>query len=142
MYHLRAALSDATFRDYSPSRSKTERNATDRPSATTPQSPSEDLPLRDVNDRIREVAERLLTVDASSPVEFMCECGDLHCGAPVHMTVREYLALRQCETWYAVAPEHEREAGARVVHRDAGYVVIEKLDRSASSAPRLPRDGA
>jgi hypothetical protein len=44
---------------------------------------------RTVNDAIAEAATRF-TLDDGNLFEFLCECGDPHCGAMIKMTLTEF----------------------------------------------------
>ena len=79
--------------------------------------------FRQVNERIEDVNQDL---DSDSPSDFLCECGDDNCTAPVSLTRREYEAVRSDPTHFVIAPGHE------VV--DVERVVLENQD-GVRSAP-------
>ena len=78
--------------------------------------------------------------EEDSPVSFRCECARLGCNELVELTVRSYERVRANPRRFIVLPGHEREA-EMVVERNAGYLVVEKLDRAAERATQTdPRD--
>lgn len=81
--------------------------------------------FREVNERIEEVNEAFGLDDG--PVDFLCECGDDACTAPINLTLREYEDLRSEPTHFAVVPGHEIAGVERVVARNERYAVVEKL---------------
>jgi hypothetical protein len=93
--------------------------------------------FREVNERVAEVAEAFVQVEATSePVEFSCECGSAACTERIAMTLAEYEAVRAAPTRFAVAPGHEVPDIERVVARHPGYLVIEKRDEDAQEVAR------
>ena len=83
--------------------------------------------LREVNERIEEVGERLQILPDDESLEFRCECGRDDCEVFVSMTVREYEHVRAENDRFAVVPGHEDEEIERVVERRERYVVVDKL---------------
>jgi hypothetical protein len=74
--------------------------------------------VREVNERIYDVAARLLVQsDTPNVVGFVCECGDLSCRAQVEMTLAEYAALRAQPGRVAVAAAHNGAKNGRVAAR-------------------------
>lgn len=83
--------------------------------------------VREVNERIAEVAVRLLVpTDERNLVEFVCECGDLACRGQFEMTLAEYAALRARPGRLALAAAHHGGTNGRVVSRRPSYVVVER----------------
>jgi hypothetical protein len=80
--------------------------------------------FRQVNERIEEVNENL---GAGSYSDFLCECGDDDCTAPVSMTIAEYEEVRSEPTHFAIANGHEVVDVERVVEKNDRFSVVEKL---------------
>jgi hypothetical protein len=83
--------------------------------------------LREVNDRIEEVGERLTVVPADEKLDFRCECGQQMCDSFISLTVREYEHVRADNDRFAVVPGHEDPQIERVVERAERYLVVDKL---------------
>ena len=76
--------------------------------------------LAEVNDRIGYLPE-----DATS--EFACECSNTECISTIELTVVEYERVRSNPTWFVIKPDHDVAQTERLVSRDDGYAVVEKL---------------
>jgi hypothetical protein len=87
--------------------------------------------FRQVNERIEEVNEKL---GAESYSDFLCECGDDDCTAPVSMTIAEYEEVRSEPTHFAIANGHEVVDVERVVEKNDRFSVVEKF---AGEAERI-----
>jgi hypothetical protein len=82
--------------------------------------------LREVNERIHEVGERLQVLPDDELLDFRCECGRLECDDPVSMTPAEYEHVRSDNDRFAVLPGHEEEDIERVVERNDRYLIVDK----------------
>ena len=82
--------------------------------------------LREVNDRIHEVGERLQVLPDDELLEFRCECGRPECEEFISLTAREYEHVRSDNDRFALVPGHEDAEIERVVERDERYVVVDK----------------
>jgi hypothetical protein len=80
--------------------------------------------FRQVNERIEEVNENL---GAGSYSDFLCECGDDDCTAPVSMTIAEYEEVRSEPIHFAIANGHEVVDVERVVEKNDRFSVVEKF---------------
>jgi hypothetical protein len=89
--------------------------------------------FRQVNERVKDVSDAFAAVD-SSPVDFVCECGDPDCTEPVSLTLHEYERVRSVPTHFVVVPDHVDPAIEVVVRRGNGYVVVEKRPAEAPIA--------
>jgi hypothetical protein len=89
--------------------------------------------FRQVNERVKDVSDAFAAVD-SSPVDFVCECGDPDCTEPVSLTLHEYERVRSVPTHFIVVPDHVDPAIEVVVRRGNGYVVVEKRPAEAPIA--------
>jgi hypothetical protein len=94
--------------------------------------------LREVNDRIHEVGERLQVLPDDDRLDFRCECGRPSCEEYVSMTASEYQHVRSDNDRFAVVPGHEDEEIERVVERSEGYLVVDKRPKAE---PLVGADG-
>ena len=82
------------------------------------------LLFRSVNDRIRELGERIL--DSVSELDFACECADPNCVKTITMPVAEFSAIEQVENRFVVLRGHELPEVEDVVAEHDGYVIVSK----------------
>jgi hypothetical protein len=82
--------------------------------------------LREVNDRIHEVGERLQVLPDDELLDFRCECGRPDCREFISLTASEYAHVRSDNDRFAVAPGHEETEIERVVERGERYLVVDK----------------
>lgn len=82
--------------------------------------------LREVNERIHDVGERLQVLPDDGQLDFRCECGRPDCDEFVSMTASEYRRVRSDNDRFVVVPGHESLEIERVVERSEGYVVVDK----------------
>jgi hypothetical protein len=95
--------------------------------------------FRRVNERVEEVNKAFEAI--LDEADFFCECTDIDCMEKIGMTLREYEALRDVSTHFAVKPEHILPEHERVVEERAGYIVVEKVGRAGERAAELdPRE--
>jgi hypothetical protein len=94
--------------------------------------------LREVNDRIEDVGERLSVLPNDGRLDFRCECGRGGCTTMISMSVREYEHLRSDNDRFAVAPGHEDDEIERVVERADRYVIV---DKRPEAEPFVGADG-
>jgi hypothetical protein len=87
--------------------------------------------FRQVNERIEEVNQKL---GEESFSDFLCECGDDDCTAPVSMTIAEYEEVRNEPTHFAIANGHEVIDVERVIEKNERFSVVEKF---AGEAERI-----
>ena len=93
--------------------------------------------FRDVNERIREMAE---TFEQLTPYgTWICECLNPDCAAPLEMALGEYEALREQPTHFAVAPSDEHVDPSVEIRVDASdrYWVVEKINVAGKKAKEL-----
>ena len=93
--------------------------------------------FRQVNERILQIEGERWRVD---PIDFMCECGDVHCTRVVQLGVDDYERLRSDPTHFGVIPGHEIPSIETVVERHDEYLVVEKnppmRERARETDPR------
>ena len=94
--------------------------------------------LREVNDRIEDVGERLRVLPDDKRLDFRCECGRNECVTMISMSVREYEHVRSDKDRFAVTPGHEDDEIERVVERADGYLVV---DKRPEAEPLVGADG-
>ena len=86
--------------------------------------------FRDLSERfeyLAEVNERIGYLAEGSTSEFVCECSTTECISTIELTVVEYERVRSNPTWFVIKPDHDVAQTERVVSRDDGYAVVEKL---------------
>ena len=74
---------------------------------TAVRTPNEQL-SREVNERIRDVAELDISV-------FICECSDVDCSDTLELSLEEYDRIRSVPAWFVLTPGHGDPALDRVV---------------------------
>jgi hypothetical protein len=80
--------------------------------------------FRQVNERIDEVNEEL---GESGLSDFLCECGDDDCTAPIRLTLAEYEEVRSNPTHFAIARGHDVIDVEQVISETDRFAVVEKL---------------
>ncbi len=83
--------------------------------------------VREVNDRIREVAAET----GAEPRAFFCECADPRCTKEVLLTLEEYDAARSHRTLVLVRPEHAVAGVGSVVAETSRFALVETLGATA-----------
>jgi hypothetical protein len=83
--------------------------------------------FREANERINEAQE-----EDPTESEYLCECGDPDCTAPVSLTLREYEDVRREPTHFAILPGHEDPEIEKVVAWSERFVVVEKTEPKAA----------
>jgi hypothetical protein len=102
--------------------------------------------FRRVNERMKEIDDRLNTVAVSAPAaeheEFVCECGRIECTVPLTMSRDEYEQARSDPTHFLVFPEHVDPEIEQVVTETERYCLVKK-DPPESEVARAtdPRSG-
>lgn len=91
--------------------------------------------FREVNERIRETADRL--GGSHYTHEFLCECFDSSCREHVRLTLDEYERVRSEGTRFVVAPGHLAPELEQVVDHGAAHVVVEKTGEAGLVAAEL-----
>ena len=90
--------------------------------------------FREVNERLKELAERSGTVDGG--VELLCECADELCTERITVGASEYARVRSDPRRFLLVAGHERADVERVVARRDGYVVVEKTGDAGDQAEK------
>jgi hypothetical protein len=92
--------------------------------------------FREFNERVEDMAGSfdLQGEGDSMRIGFVCECGNLDCLERLELTREVYEEVRSDPKRFVVVPGHEEMSIARVVAREEGYLVVEKLDEAAEVA--------
>jgi hypothetical protein len=96
--------------------------------------------FREVNERINEISGNMneLSPDTNcDSLEVICECADVGCTEPFVLTRKEYEAIRDHPNRFPIKSGHELPEVEEVVHREASYVVVEKLHPGSLVAEAL-----
>jgi|SRR5687767_399914 hypothetical protein len=93
--------------------------------------------LRAYNEHVEEDRKRR----RPSLAQWLCECADENCAAPVTMSIEEYEAVRAYSTRFLVAAgdEHVDPRIEHVVRREDRYWIIEKIGIGAEVSEQLDR---
>jgi hypothetical protein len=78
--------------------------------------------------------------DGYGTTEFVCECSNTACIDIIELTNAEYERIRSDPNWFVIKPDHQVLQIERVISREDGYVVVEKLiaeDELEETDPRL-----
>jgi Icc-related predicted phosphoesterase len=94
--------------------------------------------LREVNERIHEVGERLQVLPDDDMLDFRCECGSPACENYVSMTASKYEDVRSDNDRFVLVPGHEDPEIERVMERTERYVVVDKRPKAE---PYVGADG-
>ena len=96
--------------------------------------------FREVNERIREVSERVVAFDGEASLEFVCECSEERCSEAVELTLAEYESVRSDPTHFLVAPGHVWQPETeRAVRENETYSVVEKIGDAGDVASEKDR---
>jgi hypothetical protein len=92
--------------------------------------------FREFNERVEDMTESfdLQGEGDSLRIGFVCECGNLDCLERLELARATYEEVRGDPTRFVVVPGHEDMSIARVVAREEGYLVVEKIDDAAEVA--------
>lgn len=89
--------------------------------------------FREVNERIRELSERLRSDAPTDLVSFVCECSASDCHATVELTLVEYKRVRSEPGQFVAAVDHGHPDSEREVLRTSRYVVFAKVEEDGRS---------
>jgi hypothetical protein len=102
--------------------------------------------FREVNERIEylaDVNERIGYHAEGATSEFVCECSNPECIETIELNLKAYERIRSNPTWFLLKSDHDISQIERVVSRDDGYAVVEKLILEEYMQETDPRsDGA
>ena len=102
--------------------------------------------FRTVNERMREIGDRLDTAAVGAPTaereEFFCECGRLDCMERIELTRTQYERARSDPAYFLVIPDHVNREIENLVEEHPSYVIVKKYAHEAEIAEESdPRDG-
>ncbi|HEX2045147.1 MAG TPA: hypothetical protein VHF23_05925 [Gaiellaceae bacterium] len=91
--------------------------------------------FREVNERILGASAGFYVSETDEGIDFVCECSDPACYAPVPLRVRDYETVRSQATHFLVAPGHlwHPDTERRVAGNER-YWVVEKASAAARVA--------
>lgn len=90
--------------------------------------------FREVNERVREKAAAF---DDDSAFEYLCECANADCTFQITLTLREYETVRSDPTQFAVLPLHFTPEIEKLVSKNEGYWIVEKVGEAAAYVEEL-----
>ncbi len=85
--------------------------------------------FRDVNERINDINRDM---GFNEEADFICECGNADCAAPITLRLLEYEAVRAHPTRFAIFPGHEILDVEDVVEQNDRFAVVEKSPQAAA----------
>ncbi len=94
-----------------------------------------------VNDRVDDINDLF---DETTPVsDWICECSDADCTAPVTATSSDYDRIREHPRRFMILPGHRDAQVERLVEDRGAFLVVEKIGKAGEIAEReRSRDGA
>jgi hypothetical protein len=84
--------------------------------------------MREVNDRLRDVAELDVSV-------FICECTDPHCNSTLELSLEKYDRIRSVPAWFVLTSDHADPTVDRVVEENGKFVVAERSENTHLAEP-------
>jgi hypothetical protein len=76
---------------------------------------------------------------SDTPVHFYCECSDENCRERVILLPSRYAEIHKRRDRFVVIPGHQTKTIERVIHKETGYYVVEKLVTPPESASGLQK---
>src|SRR4029079_11368348 len=83
--------------------------------------------FREVNERIRELAEGFEASGGAQLSAFVCECSRLNCTSAVQASLDEYRAVRRRPRQFLVLTDHVDPDHERIVRKSDRFAVVEKV---------------
>jgi hypothetical protein len=87
------------------------------------------LVFRAVNDRIRELGEKIL--DSVAELDFACECENSECVEMISMPVADFAAIEEVENQFIVLRGHEVPEVEDTVAEHDGFLIVSKRGAGA-----------
>ena len=94
--------------------------------------------FRQVNERINELNEASAEAVGVDP-QFVCECPDLSCAAPVSVPLGTYQRVRTAPAWFIVVPGHVDHELENIVEEHDDYVIVAVPGHLLPRAPTATR---
>ena len=83
--------------------------------------------FREVNERIRELAEGFEASGGAQVTAFVCECSRVNCTSAVEASLDEYRAVRRRPRQFLVLTDHVDPDHERIVRKSDRFTVVEKV---------------
>lgn len=93
-----------------------------------------------VNDRVDDINDGLSAETEIS--DWICECSDVACTAPVTASAADYDRIRAHPRRFLVRPGHHEPRIERIVEEHSHYLVVEKTGRAGEIADRTRAEEA
>jgi hypothetical protein len=93
--------------------------------------------FREVNERLLELSQGFGFQDGS--MQFVCECSNEDCTVTVTMNHNEYESVRAHSTFFVVASGHEILEVEKVIDRQDGWAIVQKVAETDYAAETDPR---
>jgi hypothetical protein len=91
--------------------------------------------FREVNERLLELSEGF----QDGSMQFVCECSNEDCTLTVTMNHDEYESVRAHSTFFVVYTGHEILAVEKVIDRQDGWTIVQKVTASDYAVETDPR---
>jgi len=92
--------------------------------------------FREVNERLLELSEGF---QDGSKQQFVCECSNEDCTLTVTMNHDEYESVRAHSTFFVVSTGHEILEVEKVIDRQDGWTIVQKVTASDYAIETDPR---
>ena len=86
--------------------------------------------FREVNERLNALNETFAPM--TDNVSLVCECANGSCAERIDMTPARYEELRANPDHFAIVPGHEAPEVERVIERQAGFEIVQKVRGEAA----------
>jgi len=93
--------------------------------------------FRAINERLDE-----MSVPWSKTTDYLCECSEMSCTRIVELTSDQYEGIRSRATVFVIAPGHENHEIEKVIERNDGYLLVEKVVAVEEIIEQDPRSEA
>ncbi len=94
--------------------------------------------FREVNERLLELSEGF----QDGSMQFVCECSNEDCTLTITMNHDEYESVRARSTFFVVATGHEILEVEKVIDRQDGWTIVQKVTASDYMLATDPRRAA
>ena len=91
--------------------------------------------FREVNEHVQSLGRGV--AEGQSPMQIVCECGDLSCDDRLGVSSSKYEEIRSDATLFFVVPGHTKADIEEVVERTEAYEVVRKV---AAEARRIAEE--
>jgi hypothetical protein len=92
--------------------------------------------FREVNERLLELSEGF---QDGSMQQFVCECSNEECTLTITMNHDEYESVRARSTFFVVSTGHEILEVEKVIDRQNGWTIVQKVTASDYAVETDPR---